>query len=185
MENPQVQVPLLDPLTLALSRRERGFRPILCPTLKFVSNSIGEGHSEGKKLRESTKRPISITIAALLIALYAAMFIALDLITPFERPYAEGPVSVVLGMRVFGIWAQLMHALQLLVALALVYGLWTMQRWGWQLTVFVAGYMLLSSTIWVAVYQEISRITFAFFYLIIVNLLLALTFPHREKFVSR
>ena len=97
-----------------------------------------------------------MTIAALLIAFYAAMFIALDLIAPFERPYAQGPVSVVLGMRVFGIWAQLMHAVQLLVALALVYGLWTMQRWGWQLTLFVVGYMLLSTTIWVVVYQELA-----------------------------
>jgi hypothetical protein len=131
------------------------------------------------------ERPTSITIAALLIAFYAVMVIAWDLIAPFERPYAQGPVSVVLGMRVFGIWAQLVHVLQLIVALALVYGLWTMQRWGWQLTFFVAGYMLTSVTIWVSMYQEFSRIKFAFFYLIIVNLLLALVYPHREKFVSR
>ena len=85
----------------------------------------------------------------------------------------------------FRIWAQLMHALQLLVALALVYGLWTMKWWAWQLTVFVVGYMLLSVTIWVSAYQEFSRLKFAFFYIVVVNLLLALTMPHREKFVSR
>ena len=128
------------------------------------------------------QRPISITIAALLIAFYAAMVIAWDFVAPFERPYAQGPVSVVLGIRVFGMWAQLMHALQLVVALALVCGLWTMQQWAWQLTLFVAGYMLLSATIWVTVYQEFSRIKFAFFYIIVVNLLLALVYPHREQF---
>jgi len=136
-------------------------------------------------MKTVTERPTTITIAALLIAFYAAMVIAWDLVAPFERPYAQGPVSVVLGMRVFGVWAQLMHAAQLLVALALVYGLWTMQQWAWHLTVCVAGYMLLSVTIWVSVYQEFSRIKFAFFYVVVVNLLLALTFPHREKFVSR
>ena len=131
------------------------------------------------------QRPVSITIAALLIAFYTAVIIAWDLIAPFERPYAQGPVSVVLGMRVFGMWAQLMHAFQLVVALALVYGLWTMKAWSWQMTLFVAGYMLLSVTIWVSVYQEFSRIKFAFFYLIIVNFLLVLVFPHRKKFVSQ
>jgi|GEM_PF-5790862 len=134
---------------------------------------------------ETTNRPASITIAALLIAFYAVMFITWDLIAPFERPYAQGPVSVVLGMRVFGIWAQLMHTLQLVVALALVYGLWTMQPWAWQLTLFVAGYMLVSTTIWVTLYQELSRIKFAFFYVVAVNILLALVYPHRGKFVSR
>jgi hypothetical protein len=128
------------------------------------------------------QRPTSITIAALLIAFYAAMVIAWDFVAPFERPYAQGPVSVVLGIRVFGMWAQLMHALQLVVALALVCGLWTMQPWAWQLTLFVAGYMLLSATIWVTVYQEFSRIKFALFYIIVVNLLLALVYPHREQF---
>jgi len=136
-------------------------------------------------MNQPTNRPTTITIAALLIAFYAVMVIAWDLIAPFERPYAEGPVSVILGMRVFGIWAQLMHAFQLLVALALAYGLWTMQSWAWYLTLGVAGYMLLSVTIWVSVYQEFLRIKFAFFYIIIVNLLLALVYPHREKFVSR
>ena len=127
-------------------------------------------------------RPTSITIAALLIAFYSVMFIAWDIIAPFERPYAQGPVSVVLGMRVFGMWAQLMHALQLVVALALVAGLWTMQPWVWQLTLFVAGYMFLSVTTWVILYQDFSRIKFAFFYIVVVNLLLALVYPHRERF---
>ncbi len=130
-------------------------------------------------------RPASISIAALLIAFYAVVFIAWDLVTPFERPYAQGPVSVVLGMRVFGIRAQLMHALQLAVALALVYGLWTLRQWAWHLTLFVAGYMLLSITIWMNLYQDFSRLKFALFYILIVNLFLALTFPHRDKFVSR
>jgi len=125
---------------------------------------------------------MSVTIAAGLIAFYAGMVILWDLLSPFERPYAQGPVSVVLGIRVFGVWAQLMHVLQLGVALALVYGLWTMQRWGWYLVVFVVGYMLLSSTIWVTVYQEYSRIFFALLNIVIVNILLVLTFPHREKF---
>ena len=134
-------------------------------------------------MNNSTTRPVSIIIAASLIAFYAGMVILWDLLSPFERPYAQGPVSVVLGLRVFGIWAQLMHIVQLGVALALAYGLWTMQRWGWYLAVFVAGYMLLSSTVWVTVYQEYSRIFFALLNIVIVNILLALTFPHREKFV--
>ena len=129
-----------------------------------------------------TERPTSITIAALLIAFYATVVIAWDLVAPFERPYAQGPVSVVLGMRVYGIWAQLVHGVQLFVAIALVYGLWTMQSWGWKLVLGVTAYMLLSVTVWVTVYQEFQRIFFAFFYVIVVNLLLALTFPHREKF---
>lgn len=136
-------------------------------------------------MRQPTERPGTITIGALLIAFYAAFVIAWDFIAPFERPYAEGPVSVVLGMRVFGMWAQMMHAVQLVVALALVAGLWTMQPWTWQLTQFVAGYMLVSITVWVTLYQEFSRIKFAFFYIIVVNLLLALIYPHRDKFVSR
>ncbi len=129
------------------------------------------------------KRPISVTIAALLITFYAGFFILWDLLSPFERPYAQGPVSVVLGLRVFGVWAQLMHTLQLIAAAALVWGLWTMRRWGWHLLLFMVGYMLLSSAVWVTVYQEFERIFFAFFYLLIVNLLLILTYPHREQFV--
>jgi hypothetical protein len=136
-------------------------------------------------MNQPNNRPVTITIAALLIAFYAAVVIAWDFVAPFERPYAQGPVSVVLGMRVFGTWAQLMHALQLVVALALVAGLWTMQPWAWQLTMFVAGYMLVSITVWVTLYQEFARIKFAFFYIIVVNLLLALVYPHRDKFVSR
>ena len=52
-------------------------------------------------------RPIMVSVAAGLVAIYAVMFIAWDMIAPFERPYAEGPVSVVLGFRVFGLSARL------------------------------------------------------------------------------
>jgi len=134
-------------------------------------------------MNKSINRPASVTFAALLIAFYAAVVILWDLLSPFERPYAQGPVSVVLGIRVFGIWAQLMHAVQLIIAVALAYGLWTMQWWGWQLVQFVVGYMLVSNAIWISVYQEFHRIFFALFYLVIVNLLLILIYPHRERFV--
>jgi hypothetical protein len=133
-------------------------------------------------MKTTPERPTSVTVAVILIAFYAGMLILWDLVSPFERPYAQGPVSVVLGLRVYGMWAQLVHGLQLVVALALMYGLWTMQRWGWQLVVGVTAYMLLSVSIWVTVYQEYQRIFFALFYLIVVNVFLALTFPHREKF---
>ena len=83
----------------------------------------------------------------------------------------------------FGIWAQLMHILQLTVALALVYGLWTLRLWGWRLVQFVIAYMLLANVIWVTVYQEMNRVYFGLFYLVIVNLLLLLTYPYRERFV--
>jgi hypothetical protein len=136
-----------------------------------------------EQINKSDVRPASITIAALLIVFYAGFFIVWDLVSPFERPYAQGPVSVILGMRVFGIWAQLMHTLQLLVAIALVYGLWTLQQWGWRLVQFVTAYMLLANVIWVTVYQEINGIYFGLFYVVIVNLLLILTYPHRERFV--
>lgn len=134
-------------------------------------------------MSQSISRPVSVTIAALLVTFYTGFFILWDLVSPFERPYAQGPVSVVLGLRVFGIWAQLMHALQLLAAVALIWGLWTMRRWGWHLLLFIVGYMLLSNAVWVTVYQEINRIYFGLFYLVIVNLLLVLTYPHRERFV--
>lgn len=134
-------------------------------------------------MNQSANRPMSVTIAALLVAFYAGMVILWDLLAPFERPYAQGPVSVVFGLRVFGVWAQIMHVLQLIVALALAYGLWTMQRWGWQLVQLVVGYMVLSNVIWISVYQEYQRILFALFYIVIVNLLLGLTYPHRERFV--
>ena len=136
-----------------------------------------------ESMNKSGDRPLSVTIAALLIAFYAGFFILWDLVSPFERPYAQGPVTVVLGIRVFGVWAQIMHTLQLIVAVALAYGLWTMQRWGWHLLLFIIGYMLLSNMMWITVYQEFDRIFFAFFYLVIVNLLLVLTYPHRERFV--
>ena len=138
--------------------------------------------SSKTRMKTTTERPTSVTIAALFIAFYAVMVILWDIIAPFERPYAQGPVSVVLGMRVYGIWAQLVHGVQLFVALALAYGLWTMQPWGWNLVLGVTAYMLLSITMWLTVYQEFHRIFFAFFYVIVVNVLLALTFPHREKF---
>jgi hypothetical protein len=137
---------------------------------------------EREKMNQPSERPGSITVAAILIAFYAGAVIAWDLVVPFERPYAQGPVSVVLGYRVFGIWAQMAHMVQLFVAMALAYGLWTMREWGWRLSQFVAGYMLISITVWVIVYQEFERIKFAFFYIVVVNLLLALVFPHREKF---
>lgn len=129
-------------------------------------------------------RPIMVTIAAGLVAAYSAVFIVWDIIAPFERPYAEGPVSVVLGVRVFGLSAQLMHALQLLVAGSLAYHLWTMQRFGWHLVVFSVGYMLVSYVIWAQVYNESEYVVgFGLFYGVILLILLALTFPHRRKFV--
>jgi hypothetical protein len=131
----------------------------------------------------SPRRPLSVTILVGLIVLYAAVVIGWDLVAPFERPYARGPVSVVLGRRVFGVWAQLMHVVQLAVAMTMAAGLWMMRRWGWQLVEFVAWYMVLSCAIWLAIYQEYHRIGFALLYLVVANLMLALTFPHREKFV--
>jgi len=125
-----------------------------------------------------------VTIAACLVAAYAGLFIVWDIIAPFERSYAEGPVSVILGFRVFGLSAQLMHALQLLVAGSLAYHLWTMRRFGWHLVVFSVGYMLVSYVIWARVYNESERIVgFGLFYAVILLILLALTFPHRGKFV--
>ena len=129
-------------------------------------------------------RPITVTIAACLVAAYAGLFIVWDIIAPFERSYAEGPVSVILGFRVFGLSAQLMHALQLLVAGSLAYHLWTMRRFGWHLVVFSIGYMLVSYVIWAQAYGESERIVgFGLFYAVILLILLALTFPHRRKFV--
>ena len=129
-------------------------------------------------------RPLSVAIAACLVAGYAAMFIVWDIIAPFERPYAEGPVSVVLGIRVFGLSAQLMHALQLIVALSMAFRLWKMQRLGWQLVLFSVGYMVASFTIWVLAYQESGLIGgFGLFYTVILVTLLVLTYPYRKKFV--
>lgn len=131
------------------------------------------------------ERPPSVTVAVLLIGFYAGMIILWDLVSPFERDYAQGPVTVVLGFRVYGVWAQLVHGMQLCVALALIYGLWTMRWWGWRLVIGVTGYMLLSVSMWIMVYQEFQRIAFAFFYVIVVNVLLVLTFPHRKKFEGK
>jgi len=129
-------------------------------------------------------RPLSVAIAACLVAGYAAMFIVWDIVAPFERPYAEGPVSVVLGIRVFGLSAQLMHALQLMVALSMAFRLWKMQRLGWQLVLFSVGYMVASFTIWVLAYQESGLIGgFGLFYTVILVTLLVLTYPYRKKFV--
>ena len=129
-------------------------------------------------------RPLSVAIAACLVAGYAAMFIVWDIVAPFERSYAEGSVSVVLGIRVFGLAAQLMHALQLMVALSMAFRLWKMQRLGWQLVLFAVGYMVASFTIWVLVYQESGLIGgFGLFYTVILVTLLVLTYPYRKKFV--
>ena len=127
-------------------------------------------------------RPISITILVCLILIYAILIIGWDLVMPFERAYTQGPATVVFGLRVSGWSAQIMHALQLLVALMLAYGLWTMKRWGFQLTFLVVAYILILTTVWVSVYQEFGRIVFAFLNIVNVNILLGLTFPHREKF---
>jgi hypothetical protein len=133
-------------------------------------------------MNTSVQRPISITILVCLILIYAILIIGWDLVMPFERAYTQGPATVVFGLRVSGWSAQIMHALQLLVALMLVHGLWTMKRWGFQLTFLVVAYILISTTVWVTVYQEFGRIVFAFLNIVIVNILLGLTFPHREKF---
>ena len=129
-----------------------------------------------------TSRPVSITILVCLIILYAAIVIAWDMLTPFERDYVRGPASVVLGLRISGLPAQVMHGAQLFVALALAGGLWTMKTWGWHLVLFVAGYIVISTTVWVVVYQDLGRIMFAFLNIVIVNVILMLTFPHRNKF---
>jgi hypothetical protein len=130
----------------------------------------------------TSQRPLSITILVCFILIYAILIIGWDMAAPFERAYAQGPATVAFGLRVFGWSAQIMHALQLSVALVLAYGLWTMKRWGFQLTFLVVAYILISTTVWVTVYQEFGRIVFAFLNIVIVNILLGLTFPHREKF---
>jgi hypothetical protein len=133
-------------------------------------------------MRNATIRPMSITILVCLIVIYAIVVIGWDMIMPFEREYAQGPASVFFGLRVTGLPAQVMHGVQLFVALTLAYGLWSMQSWAWNIVLFVVGYIVISTTVWVAVYQEFGRIMFAFLNLVIVNVLLALTFPHRDKF---
>jgi hypothetical protein len=134
-------------------------------------------------MSSASTRPISITILVCLIILYAAVVIAWDMLAPFERDYARGPASVICGLRIVGFPAQVMHGVQLFVALALASGLWAMRIWGWHLVLFVAGYIVISTTVWVAVYQDLGRIFFAFLNLILVNGLFIMTFPHRNKFV--
>src|SRR5262249_39813551 len=131
------------PSSKNVSRSSRADRRRAARDRDVPLERLGQEAINVEPMNTSGGRPISVTIAAVLIALYAGFFILWDLVSPFERFYAEGPVSVILGIRVFGIWAQLMHTLQLSVAIALVYGLWTMQRWGWWLVQFVAAYMLL------------------------------------------
>jgi hypothetical protein len=134
---------------------------------------------------EKRIRPISITILVCFIVLYAAVVIAWDMLAPFERDYlrTRGPASVIFGLRIVGFPAQVMHGVQLFVALALASGLWAMRLWGWHLVLLVAGYLIISTTVWVAVYQDFGRIFFAFLNLILVNGLFIMTFPHRNKFV--
>lgn len=134
-------------------------------------------------MSSSPTRPISITILVCLIVFYAAVVIAWDMLAPFEREYAKGPASVVFGLRIVGFPAQVMHGAQLFVALALASGLWAMRIWGWHLMLFVAGYIIISTTVWVIVYQDLGRIFFAFLNIILVNGLFIMTFPHRNKFV--
>jgi hypothetical protein len=133
-------------------------------------------------VKTAFERPVSITILVFLIVLYAVVVIAWDMLAPFERDYVRGPASVVLGLRVSGLAAQVMHGAQLFVALTLAGGLWTMKTWGWHLVLFVAGYIAISTTVWVAVYQDLGRIMFAFLNIVMVNVILLLTFPHRDKF---
>lgn len=134
-------------------------------------------------MQEPQSRPLSVTLLVCLILIYAIFIIGWDMVMPFERDYTQGPATVLLGLRVNGTVAQLVHAGQLLVALMLAQGVWTMKRWGWQLVLFVIGYIFVSTTVWLSVYQEFGRIKFALLNIIIVNLILVLTFPHREKFV--
>jgi hypothetical protein len=133
-------------------------------------------------MRDTIPRPTSITILVCLILIYAIVVIGWDMLMPFEREYANGPASVVLGVRVTGLAAQVMHGMQLFAALALAHGLWSMHPWAWNSVLFVVGYIVISTTVWVAVYQDFGRIMFAFLNLVIVNILLAFTFPHRKKF---
>src|SRR5258708_12704979 len=113
-------------------------------------------------MNPSPPRPLSITILVCLILIYAILIIGWDLVMPFERAYTQGPATVVFGLRVSGWSAQIMHALQLFVALMLVHGLWTMKRWGLQLTFLVVAYILISTPVWVTVYQKFARIVFSF-----------------------
>ncbi len=138
------------------------------------------------QLRYSSRptRPFMVTMAACLVVAYAGLFIPWDMLAPFERPYAEGPASVILGFRVFGLSAQFMHVLQLLVAGSLAYHLWTMRRFGWHPVVFSVNYVLVPYVIWTRVYGESeSIVSFGLFYAMMLLILLALTFPHRRKFV--
>jgi hypothetical protein len=133
-------------------------------------------------MHDTTPRPTSLTILVCLILIYAIVVIGWDMLMPFEREYTNGPASVILGVRVTGLAAQIMHGIQLFAALALAHGLWSMQPWAWNSVLFVVGYIVISTTVWVAVYQDFGRIMFAFLNLVIVNILLAFTFPHRKKF---
>ena len=134
--------------------------------------------------QQSVSCPVSVMIAVWMILGYAVMFIVWDIVSPFERSYAEGPVSVILGLRVFGLSAQLMHALQHMVAGSMAYWLWKMQRFGWKLVMFCVAYMLVSFMIWALIYQESAQaLGLGLFYIVMLGILLALTFPHRKKFV--
>ena len=130
--------------------------------------------------------PMTVRMAVILIVLYGGLFVLWDMMDPFDRPYATGPATVLLGVRVFGFWAQIVHLVQLIVCVTMAYSLLKMDRLGWRLVLFCIAYVTISLFVWAGLYREhVQLIGLVGLYCVVFGVLFGLTYPHRNKYLNR
>ena len=134
----------------------------------------------------TTSCPTTVRVAVILIFLYGGLFVFWDMMDPFYRTYATGPATVLLGVRVFGLWAQIVHLVQLIVCVTMAYSLLKMHRLGWRLVLFCIIYVTISLFVWGILYREhVQLIGLMGLYCAIFGALFGLTYPHRNKYLNR
>ncbi|RMF94804.1 MAG: hypothetical protein D6734_06915 [Candidatus Schekmanbacteria bacterium] len=135
---------------------------------------------------KSSSRPLPITIIAILFIVWGLMVFA-DF-TGIMTPKMDGKaVNVILGFRIFGIYAKIMDAIQLTLIVLMIYGLFTMKKlFGFFLTFAYMVYAVVSTHSWALMAgTEVSKrakLSYDIFGIIAAGIICIILYINKEKF---
>jgi len=137
------------------------------------------------------KRPILISIIAVAFILWALMVFLdfseiLSTIASWTSPKMNGKsVNVILGFRIFGIYAKITDIVQLILIIVMIYGLFTMKKVGYFLTFAYMIYGVVSTHSWALMEPHAStrtKLTFDLIGIFLGGAICVILYNYRKRF---
>lgn len=135
---------------------------------------------------KTSSRPIAITIIAVLFILWGLMVFA-DF-TGIMTPKMDGKaVNVILGFRIFGVYAKIMDAIQLALIVLMIFGLFKMKKlFGYFISFAYMVYAVVSTHSWALMAgkeaSKQAKLGYDIFGIIAAGLICIALYVNREKF---